>query len=164
MARRFAGRESMVIRWRALAVQGALMVLLTLAAPAPMLADHCGADATVTPPSGSAGTTFVFATNLGEPSDVYVYRDGSLVAQAYIPDSGDFTYAIATGSGDDGSWRVHAQLRSSPDCAADAAFIVLGSLDTSTASPRTDRGWPWSLVLLAGTSGFIWAWRRRVSE
>lgn len=152
------------IRRLAPAIPGSLIVLLTMACPAPILADHCGADATVTPPSGPAGTTFVFATNLGEPSDVYVYRDGSQMAKAYIPDSDDFTYAIPTEPGEAGSWKVHAQLRSSPDCAAEATFTVLGSMDTSTASPPGRQGWPWPLVLLAGTSLFVWAWRRRGSE
>jgi len=151
------------IRRRAIAALGSLAVVLALAAPAQVLADHCGADATVTPPSGPVGTTFVFATNLGEPSDLSVYRDGSLVAEASIPDSGSFTYPIPTGPVDAGSWRVHAQLHSSPECAADATFTVLGSPDTSTASPTPSPGWLGPLVLLAGALGFACVWRRRGS-
>lgn len=48
------------------------LVALLAIAPTPVLADHCGAGATIAPSSGPPGTTFVFKTNLGAPSDLHL--------------------------------------------------------------------------------------------
>jgi hypothetical protein len=71
--------------------------------PASVSADHCGAAATVTPSSGPPGTTFVFRTNLGAPSMLRLYRDGTLVRSAALDGDGPVRFAIRTGAGDSGT-------------------------------------------------------------
>src|SRR5512141_2047424 len=93
---------------------------LLLIAPSQVLADHCGATATITPTVGPPGTTFVFRTNLGAPSDLRMYRNGSLVDSVPLTGDGFVRYAIRTGPGDAGAWRARAVVRGSPDCAAEA--------------------------------------------
>lgn len=115
----------------------ALAILLGLSAPTSVFADHCGAGAIVTPSSGPPGTTFVFSTNLGAPSELRAYRNEVQVQQAVFEGTGAITYAILTSPGDSGQWRVHAEVRGQADCAADASFLVVGAPDTSTEPAET---------------------------
>jgi hypothetical protein len=139
------------MRHRRLVAVLPLLAMLALAVgPAPALADHCGADATVTPASGPAGTTFVFSTDLGAPSDLSLYREGTLVRSVPLEAVGPVHYEIRTGAGDAGSWRARAVVRGSPACAAEASFTVVGTPDTSTDAPPAPRPLPWLLVLVAG--------------
>ena len=98
----------------------AIIVALALGIPASVAADHCGSLATVSPSWGPPGTTFVFKTNLGSPSDLYLYRNGHLVKTDYLPGHGFIRYPITTKSGDLGSWRVRGEVRGTPNCAAEA--------------------------------------------
>ncbi|HEX5589688.1 MAG TPA: hypothetical protein VFX65_05310 [Candidatus Limnocylindrales bacterium] len=107
------------------------IALLVLWLPGPALADHCGADATISPPTGPPGTTFVFRTNLGAPSDLRVYRNGRLVRDVYLAGDGFVRYRIRTVAGDTGDWRARAEVRGSPECAAEVSFTVIGPPDTS---------------------------------
>jgi hypothetical protein len=124
---------------------------LSLAAPSPAAADHCGAGASVSPSSGPPGTTFVFTANLGASSDLRVYRNDDLVKKVFIPGSGDIRYDIETATGDSGEWRVRAELRGRTDCAAEASFTVLGSPDTSIAIEPPSS--PVSLLLISVVAG-----------
>lgn len=143
-----------------------LPLLVALAvAPTPVLADHCGADATITPRSGPPGTTFVFKANLGEPSDLHLYRDGALVRSVFLDDRDFVRYAIRTGAGDAGSWRARAEARGSPDCAAEATFTVVGTPDTSTEDAPSPAASSWVFVALAGGIASLLALRgSRVSR
>jgi hypothetical protein len=109
-----------------------LLGVLSLMAPAGVLADHCGADATITPPSGPAGATLVFETNLGAPSDLRLYRNGRLIRTVFLTSSDFVRYEILTKAGDAGAWRARAEVRGKPACFAEATFNVLGTPDTST--------------------------------
>ena len=121
---------------------------LLLLAPSPVLADHCGGSATITPALGPPGTTFVFRTNLGAPSDLNLYRNGALVKSVALTGAGDVRYSIRTGPGDAGSWRARAETRGNADCAAEATFKVVRAPDTSTdPEPRGDA--PLWIILIA---------------
>jgi len=137
---------------------GLLVWLLTT--PAIVLADHCGAGATVTPTSGPPGTKFVFETNLGAPSDLHLYRDGKLMRSVFLDDDDFVTYAIRTRAGDAGTWRARAEVRGQTECAAEATFTVVGTPDTSTASESSPRSLPWGLALVAGAVAGAVAFRR----
>lgn len=136
-----------------------LLVVLAVA-PSPVLADHCGAGATITPRSGPPGTTFVFRTNLGAPTDLHLYHDGTLVRSVFLDDSDFVRYAIKTGAGDAGSWRARAEARGFPDCAAEATFTVVGTPDTSTDPPPSPGEPSWLFEALAGGIAFLLALRR----
>lgn len=110
----------------------ALVAVLALGLAEPVAADHCGSDATVSPTSGPPGTTFVFRSYLGAPSELRVYRNDVLVRQVELPGQGFERYRIRTGPGDAGSWRARAEVVGRPDCAAEATFTVIGAPDTST--------------------------------
>lgn len=129
-------------------------------APTPVLADHCGAAATIAPSSGPPGTEFVFETNLGEPSDLHLYRDGTLVRSVFLDDSDFVSYAIETGPGDAGAWRARAEVRGYTECAAEATFTVVGTPDTSTEPASSPAGPPWLLLALAAGAAFAAALRR----
>jgi hypothetical protein len=121
---------------------------LLLLAPSPVLADHCGSSATITPVVGQPGTTFVFRTNLGTPSELDLYRNGALIRSVALSGSGDVRYSIQTGPGDAGAWRARAEARDNADCAAEATFKVVGAPDTSTdPKPRGDA--PAWIILVA---------------
>jgi hypothetical protein len=136
-------------------------MLLALAVPSPVTADHCGAAATIAPISGPPGTTFVFRTNLGAPSDLRVYRNG-LVKEAFLEGDGDVRYDIATASRDAGQWRARAEVRGQTDCAAEAAFTVLGTPNTSAANaPPSSPGFSLLITIAAGVAAFGLALRRR---
>ncbi len=155
------------LRTRTLPRLLALAILLGLAAPASTFADHCGAGATITPPSGPPGTTFVFSTNLGASSDLRVYRNEVQVQQAVFEGTGAITYAILTSPGDSGQWRVRAEVRGQADCAADASFLVVGAPDTSTEPAGTGWigpllvAWITTLVLVFAT---VWPRAKAVPE
>jgi hypothetical protein len=151
------------MRPRRLVLVLSLLAVLALM-PAPVLADHCGADATVTPASGPAGTTFVFSTDLGAPSELSLYRDGTLVRSVSLDASGPVRYEIRTGTGDAGSWRARAEVRGSPGCAAEATFTVVGTPDTSTDAPPDSRPALWLAVLLAGAIASALVLRRSGSR
>ncbi len=140
-----------------------LIVLLAIA-PTPVLADHCGAAATIMPSSGPPGTDFVFKTNLGAPSDLHLYRDGKLVRSVFLDDSDFVSYAIKTGPGDAGAWRARAEVRGFPDCAAEAAFTIVGTPETSTEPASATAGPPWLLLALAGGVAFVAALRRSATR
>jgi hypothetical protein len=151
---------------RAIHVASALALFaLLLIAPSHVLADHCGATGTITPSHGPPGTIFVFRTNLGAPSDLSLYRNGSPVRSVTLPGDGFVRYAIRTESGDEGTWRARAVVRGSPDCAAEVTFAVGGPPDTATASdrllPKQPGGAPVSLILVAaGLAAFLVALSR----
>ena len=128
--------------------------------PPTVLADHCGAGATITPSSGPSGTTFVFETNLGAPSDIHLYRDGELVRSVFLDDDNFATYAIETRPSEAGSWLARAEVRGQTECAAEATFTVIGTPDTSTASDQSPQGLPWVLALLAGAIALAVGFRR----
>lgn len=134
------------------------VIALLAISPTPALADHCGASATVSPSSGPPGTDFVFKTNLGAPSDLHLYRDGTLVRSVFLNDSDFVSYAIETGPGDAGSWRARAEVRGQTECAAEATFMV-GTPDTSTAPASSPAGPPWLVLALAGGAAFVTALR-----
>jgi hypothetical protein len=136
----------------------AIIAALVLGSPSKVAADVCGALATVSPSWGPPGTTFVFKTNLGSPSDLYLYRNGHLVKTDYLPGHGFIRYPITTKSGDLGSWRVRGEVRGTPNCAAEARFTVGFAPETDiepVAAPLHDSD-PWSTVLLVtvGLAGF----------
>ena len=124
-------------------------LLLPLAIPSAASADHCGADTTITPSSGPPGATFVFRTNLGAPSDLRVYRNDTLVKQAFLEDDRPVRYDIETAAGDLGNWRARAEVRGRTECAAEGTFTVLGTPDTSTASERSSSPGSWLLIMVA---------------
>lgn len=128
------------MRWVRLLGIAALTSIVLLSQPAPASADHCGAEATVSPASGPPGTTFVFRTNLGAPSELEVFRNERLVKVVPLDGDAFVRYRIRTGPGDAGAWRAHAAVVGRPDCVAEASFSVVGPPDTATvASPRTPR-------------------------
>ncbi len=98
-----------------------------LLVPAPVLADHCGAGANVSPPSGPPGATFVFSTNLGARSDLYLYRNGHLVATAFLDNDDFVSYRIKTGQ------RGVPIVARGPNCHQSMAGYRLGSGATSRA-------------------------------
>lgn len=106
------------------------------------------------------GTTFVFTTNLGAPSDLHLYRDGVLARSVFLDDSDFVTFAIRTGAVDAGAWRARAEVRGQSECAAEAAFVVLGAPDTSTESVAAPAGSPWVPPVLAGAVALLVALRR----
>jgi hypothetical protein len=137
----------------------ASVAILVLAFPRPSLADHCGGIASVEPSAGPAGTTFVFRTNLGAATNVYLYHDGELVRTDARSGTGSVTYRIRTGPGDEGRWRVRAAVQGHEECSSHARFRVTGPPDTSTPG-RSPGGWTSGLALLAGGIAFAWAVRR----
>ena len=149
-----------MIRWDRLLAAAALTSIVLLSQPAPASADHCGADATVSPQSGPPGTTFVFRTNLGAPSKLEVFRNERLVKVVSLDGNGFVRYRIRTGPGDAGTWRAHAAVDGRPDCVAEASFSVVGPPDTAmAASPRAPLAeggaGPW--IAVAGTAAFLLA-------
>jgi hypothetical protein len=143
------------------------MALLVLGVPAVVSADHCGAVGSITPVSGPPGTTFVFRTNLGAPSDLRIHRNERLVREVYLAGDADVRYRIRTGPGDAGTWRARAEVRGFPDCITELTFVVVGAPDTSirsvgaTAAPRIQTGA--ALITLAALVTFIAVigWPRR---
>lgn len=136
-------------------------LLLTIAVPMSVLADHCGGAATITPASGRPGTTFVFRTNLGAASDLRVYRNEDLVREVFLEGDGYVRYDIKTAAGDAGSWRARAEVRGQTECAAEVSFIVSGTPETSTSDPPISPTAPAGLVALAaGVAAFGLAIRR----
>lgn len=133
--------------------------LLVLATPSVGLADICGGIATVAPSSGPAGTTFLFRTNQGAATNVYVYRDGKLVRDAKLAGDGFVSYRIRTSTGDAGKWRVRAAVQGHEQCYGEARFQVTGVPDTSTVATSTS-GSPVALPVLAGALAFICMLRR----
>jgi hypothetical protein len=137
-----------------------LAALLAIVTASPVVADHCGAEGTVTPASGPVGTTFVFSTNLGEPSVLQLYRDGHLSRTVSLPGDGFVSYDFKSSSGDAGHWRAYAALVSSPRCSSTAFFTVLGTPDTSIR-PVTPQSTPSAPILaMAGLLGFVLMLRR----
>ena len=137
----------------------ASVAILVLAFPRSSLADHCGGIATVEPSAGPAGTTFVFRTNLGGATKLYLYHDGKLVRTDTRSGTGSVTYRIRTASGDEGRWRVRATALGQEGCSSRASFRVTRLPDTSTPETSPD-GWTSGLVLLAGGIAFAWTVRR----
>jgi hypothetical protein len=137
------------------------LVALLMLAPSPVLADHCGAAATVSPRSGPPGTTFTFETNLGAPSDLHLYRSGSLVATVALDSDAFVRYEIRTGPGDVGAWRARAEVRGQSECVAEATFTVGGTPDTSH-SPESSRepGASILIVVVIGLAAFAAGIRR----
>ena len=148
---------------------GILSFLATVALgiPTTVSADHCGAGATISPSWGPPGTTFVFRTNVGAPSDLRLYHDGRLVRTVYLSGTRSVRYAIRTTEADRGRWRARAEVRGSPECAAQASFAVGGAPETDAAAPldRIDGGVPSSPVLLVGAAlTSFWIALRRVGH
>lgn len=137
----------------------ASVATLVLAFPRATLADHCGGFATVEPSTGPVGTTFVFRTNQGGPTTIYLYHDGTLERTDTQSGNGFVTYRIRTKQGDEGRWRVRAAVQGQEECAGHARFRVTGLPETST-STRGPGGWTGALALLAGGVAFAWAVRR----
>jgi hypothetical protein len=139
---------------------------VALGIPSAASADHCGAPATISRPWGPPGTTFVFRTNLGAPSDLFLYQDGRLVRSISLPGDGAIRYAIRTTAADGGRWRARAVVRGSPGCAAETSFTVGDAPDTDASA---EPGWvekgsspwpsPWILASAALTA-FWMAFRR----
>lgn len=142
---------------RAIAIAGALV--LGMAFPRVILADHCGGVATIEPASGPAGTTFVFRTNQGAPTNLYLYRNGTLVRTDTLAGDGFVSYRIGTDEGDVGRWRVRAEVQGHEECYGQATFRVTRMPDTSTADTRPAAA-AWPLVGLLGIAGFVLCWRR----
>jgi hypothetical protein len=136
-------------------------LLLALIGPSSALADHCGAEATVTPTSGPQGTTFVFQTNLGAPSDLRMYQDESLVIEVPFDGDGPIRYEVTAEAGSVGTWLARAEVRGQTECAAEATFMVTGPPDTSTAIEPARPFVPATLVaMLAGIAAFGLSVRR----
>lgn len=112
--------------WRfATTVGVALCVLLhPLMMPAIALADRCGGPASVTPERGPPGTRFVFETNVGAPSDLRLFRDGTVVASVALEGSGLVRYSFVPTAADIGHWYAQAVVRSNPACFGEAEFDV----------------------------------------
>jgi hypothetical protein len=142
---------------RVLAIAGA--GLLVLATPTVSLADICGGIATVAPSSGPAGTTFLFRTNQGAATNVYVYHDGKLVRTDRLVVDGFVSYRIRTDNGDEGGWRVRAAVQGHQQCYGEARFHVTGVPDTSTVENGGSR-WPVALAILVGAFAFVCTFRR----
>ena len=135
------------------------LLLLGLTFPHATLADHCGGIATVKPSSGPAGTTFVFRTNQGAPTNLYLYRNGTLVKTDTLPGDGFVSYRIRTEPGDVGRWRVRAAVQGQEECHGDATFRVTGIPDTATArSGLAASAWP--LAVVVGMLALMLGWRR----
>ena len=147
-----------MVRWDRLLAAAALTSIVLLSQPALASADHCGADATVSPASGPPGTTFVFRTNLGAPSELQVFRDERLVKVVSLDDHGFVRYRIRTGPGDAGTWRAHAAVVGRPDCVAEVSFSVVSPPDTatlaSTGAPLREAGAA-TLIAVAGWVAFL---------
>ena len=142
---------------RIVTIAGVLLLGLTF--PHATLADHCGGIATVKPSSGPAGTTFVFRTNQGAPTNLYLYRNGTLVKTDTLAGDGFVSYRIRTDAGDVGRWRVRAAVQGQEECHGDATFRVRGIPDTATArSGLTASAWP--LAVVVGMLAFMLGWRR----
>jgi hypothetical protein len=135
------------------------LFLIALAFPEATLADHCGGAATVEPASGSAGTTFVFRTNQGAATNIYLYRNGKLVRTDTIAGTGSVSYRIRTQAGDEGRWRVRAAVQGQEECHGDATFRVTAIPDTATADPASG-GPTLPVVGLLAAGGFLLGWRR----
>lgn len=131
-----------------------------LIAPATVFADHCGATATVTPASGPPRTTFVFRTNLGAPSDLHLYRNGTLVRSVALDGNGFVTYAIRTSAADLGTWRARAVVRGQGGCAAEATFTLIGTPDTSTINEPAVPSVPWAVAPIAGAIAWAFGFQR----
>lgn len=125
-----------MVRCDRLLAVAALTSIVVLSQAVPASADHCGADATVSPVSGPPGTTFVFRTNLGAPSQLQVFRDERLMKVISLDGHGFVRYRIRTGPGDAGTWRAHAAVVGRPDCVAEASFSVVGPPDTATVASQ----------------------------
>jgi hypothetical protein len=131
-------RSSARVVFRAvLAVAVATIAAASL--PAVSLADHCGADAKVTPESGPVGTAFRIEPRLGGPTTIRLFLDGSFVAiERVIADEPlvfSYTPRIA------GPWTARSTLIGSPECASVAPFTVtVAAPDTDTSEPNTPRG------------------------
>jgi hypothetical protein len=142
-------------RW-ALALAG---IVAALAIPAPASADMCGGVSSVTPTAGPIGTTFVFRTNLGAPSDLYLYQEGVLRRTASLDGSGYVSYRLRTGPGDGGHWIARAETRGFSECFTESAFTVTDAPDTSTIGsvvpPPGGGGVQAFLLMLAAISGLI---------
>lgn len=121
-----------MVRLQRLLSVAAFIAVLVLGGPAKVSADHCGAVGSITPASGPPGTTFVFRTNLGAPSDLRIYRNERLVREVFLAGDADVRYRIRTGPGDAGTWRARAEVRGFPDCIMELTFVVVGAPDTST--------------------------------
>lgn len=90
-------------------------------------ADMCGGSASVAPDHGPPGTTFVFSTNVGAPSDLTLYHDGAWAGSEFLPGSGDVSYSIHSTTADIGHWRARAAVFNHPECFGEAEFDVDGS-------------------------------------
>lgn len=135
------------------------LLVLGLASPPAAMADVCGASATIEPSSGPPGTTFMFRTNQGAPTNLYVYRDGKLVRTAKLAGDGFVFYQIRTSSGDAGQWRARAAVQGHEECYGEATFRVTNMPDTSTVQKTA--GWsPWPLMVALGLLAFLLVWRR----
>lgn len=146
---------------RSLAV--ATVILLGLALPSVSLADHCDGSATVEPGSGPAGTTFVFRTNLGETSNLYLYHDGELVRTDTLAGGDATPYRIRTDADDIGRWRIRAAVQGGEACYGEAVFRVTGMPDTATDAGGSG-AWTSPVVTLAGLLGLMlagWHWSGR---
>lgn len=139
----------------------ALLAMVGMASPSSVIADHCGADATISPQAGPPGTTFVFTTDLGAPSDLRLFRDERPIKTVFLAGDGFVTFQIVTGRNDSGRWRARAEVRGSPDCVAEAFFVVLEAPDTST-SPSAGRLLAGALIVGAGILAFTLALVRQV--
>jgi len=126
--------------------------------PAKVSADHCGAVGSITPASGPPGTTFVFRTNLGSPSDLRIYRNERLVREVFLASDADVRYRIRTGAGDAGTWRARAEVRGFPDGITEVSFVVVATPDTSTRSTvpaEASRAPGTALMAAAGVMAFL---------
>jgi len=137
----------------------ASLALMVLALPQAGYADHCGGIATVEPASGPPGTTFIFRTNQGGPTNVYLYHDGTLVRTDTLEGDGSVTYRIHTEAGDEGPWRVRAAVQGQEGCAGTARFRVTSLPDTASP-PIGPGGWTEAVALLAGAISLAWTLRR----
>jgi hypothetical protein len=142
---------------RVVTIAGVLLLGLTF--PSAILADHCGGIATVEPSSGPAGTTFVFRTNQGAPTNLYLYHNGKLVKTDTLAGDGFVSYRIRTDEGDVGRWRVRAAVQGQEECRGEATFRVTGLPDTAIA-PSGHMASAWALAVVVGMLGFRLGWRR----
>jgi hypothetical protein len=146
-----------------------VLVMLWILLPAQSaLADHCGALGTVHPEFGTPGTTYIFRTNLGEPSTVRLFHDGELV-RTIVDADGQIALRIHTGVGDEGAWTVKAAITGDPVCSSTAHFTVGTSPETDTQAPVDNRETggqtqPWVVpLLLMGMLATLRLTRRRGS-
>lgn len=129
--------------------------------PSAVLADHCGGLATVEPKHGPPGTVFMFRANVGAPSELTFYHDGTWAGSVFLSGSGEVSYSISSRVADVGHWAARAAVIATPECYGEAEFEVDGPAwgIPAVAYPILLGTTLMALILVAA-----WAVRRRRSR